>query len=250
MKKTAFISDLIFTFFLSSLGVLCLFRFLKISFTFSCVLSAVCGLLITCSVGALLQSKRKTIFLKKSDEETMQKLLLHLVLLTNEAKTSFFRNAIENEKNFVISDEPLLLYSEAEYYFLRFTFSPVSADDILPIAYFETTKQKILFCLKIEEDALQLCKRFGVNVYAGDSVYLFFKQRNALPQRFLGDELPEIKKKRHRKLWFSKTNSRRFLTSGALILFTSLLTPFPYYYLIFGAALLLTALFVRIFGYE
>jgi hypothetical protein len=39
------------------------------------------------------------------------------------------------------------------------------------------------------------------------------------------------------------------LVAGALVLLTSLITPFPYYYLTFGSLLLLIATLIRFFGY-
>ena len=64
MKKSAFISDLIFTFFSAALFTLCLFRYLKIGFFPALVLAILCGALASFSVGAFLQSKRRTYFLK------------------------------------------------------------------------------------------------------------------------------------------------------------------------------------------
>ena len=58
------------------------------------------------------------------------------------------------------------------------------------------------------------------------------------------------KKKKRLRAWFAKSNSRRFLLGGTLILLTSLITPFPLYYIILGSALVLSAVFVRIFGYR
>ena len=83
----------------------------------------------------------------------------------------------------------------------------------------------------------------------GNDVYRMLKKGSALPEHYLGeDALP--KKKKKRELWFAKSNSRRFLFGGTLILLTSLITPFPYYYLLSGSLLIISAVFVRIFGYR
>ena len=113
----------------------------------------------------------------------------------------------------------------------------------------KTGKRKILLCSNIEDKALNLCQRLGIEVKTGEWVYKRLKEGNFLPQTYLGEESAE-KGKHHVTLWFSKANARRFLSSAAMVLLVAYLTPFFYYYLIFGVALLLTAVFVRIFGYE
>ena len=66
----------------------------------------------------------------------------------------------------------------------------------------------------------------------------------------MGEDTSAPKKKKRLRAWFAKSNSRRFLLGGTLILLTSLITPFPLYYIILGSALVLSAVFVRIFGYR
>jgi hypothetical protein len=85
-------------------------------------------------------------------------------------------------------------------------------------------------------------------VQTGEQIYLFFKQADALPEQFLGD-VPNAQKKAKRTIAFAKSNAKRFLLSGVLVLLSSLITPFAGYYILFGALLIAVALFVRIFGY-
>ena len=81
MKKSAFLSDILFTFFLVWIVTLCLFRHLKLPLIASFFLAVVCGLLCACAHAAILQSKRKTLLLKRSDAALKQKLSMHLALL-------------------------------------------------------------------------------------------------------------------------------------------------------------------------
>ena len=97
MKKSAFISDLIFTFLAAGIFTLCLFRYLRIDLFPSFLLAVVCGALAACAVGAFLASRRKTHFLKKSDEAQKEKLLLHLCLLSDVQKTNYFYNVLRKQ---------------------------------------------------------------------------------------------------------------------------------------------------------
>lgn len=248
MKKSAFISDLFFTFFLVSIFTLCLFRYFRMTLFPALLLSSVCGGLATTSVGALLQNKRKSFFLKKSDEAQKQKLLFHLALLSDEQTTRLFENALKRNAP-VKRFGKLRLFSDDAFYFLNFGFSPVAADEIASAFRLKTSAKKVLLCSQIEEQAAELCRRLQIEIKTGNEVYAFLKSQNALPETYLGDEKGEDKRKRQFRLCFSRSNSKRFFISGALVLLTSLITPFPYYYLIFGSFLLLVSALIRIFGY-
>ncbi len=245
MKRFAFISDLIFTFFVATLLALCLFRFLDVGFWGALFLAVLCGGLIMASVGAYLHSKRKNLLLKRSDEQAKQKLLLHLALLSDSAKTEFFRSALSKDtplQRFAL----LRLQNKSQLYFLHFKLIPVNADDVSKYARLKTSREKILLCGSIEEPARALCQRLQIQVKTGEEVYVSLKNADALPKNYLGDT-PSAKKRRL-TLWFSKRNSKRFLISAILILLVSALTPFFYYYVLMSVTLLLLAVFVRIFG--
>ncbi len=262
MKKLAFISDLIFTFCVSFLFTLCFFRFLRVGLLVAILLSAVCGALTTCAVAALLHARRKKFFLKKSDAEAKEKLLTHLALLSDEQLTDYFlayfqtetNNARTEMKNTETENAPcrqenLQLVVGDNYFFLHFRFAPVTADEVARFFRVQTPQAKILLCTAIEPKAKALCEKLKIGVRTGDEVYSALKKAGFLPQAYLG-EGEKRKRKFKFKLWFAKTNARRFLTSAAMLLLLSFLTPFFYYYLIFGVILLLTAVLVRIFGYE
>ena len=246
MKKSAFISDILVTFFLVGLFTLCFFRYLGSSLIGSFALATLCGALAAGAVGAILQSKRARFFLKRSDETQKQKFLLHLSLISDERITQFFQNLFSEDLPKRLGK--LRLATKDAFYLLRFRFAPVSADDAAAFSRLKTAGKKVLLCNVIDEDALQLCKRLQIEVRTGDSVYAMVKERDALPDRYVGEETPVDKKQRRLRLCFSKSNAKRFFVGGALILLTSLITPFPYYYLVFGSVLLLVAALIRFFG--
>lgn len=255
MKRFAFVSDLIFTCAVSALFTLCLFRFLGVALWPSLALCLLCGALCTLSVAAFLRARRKNLLLKKSDEREREKLLLHLALLSDDHKTAFVTKLLtasleDTEKTGVRRFAKLRIYTSTQFYFLHLDFAPVNADDVARYARFKTSKQKTVICSRITDEANALCARLHLRVQCGNELYLAAKQAHALPERYLGDENPPSEKKRRFTLWFSKGNSKRFLLSGALILLLSVLTPFSYYYLVFSGVLLLSAAFIRIFGYE
>lgn len=247
MKKFAYLSDIIFSLFVSALFTLCLFRYLGVSLLPSFLLALLCGALTAAAVGSILQIRRKNLSLKKSDERIKQKLLLHLALLSDEGKTEFFQRALASSETPVSRFGKLRVFTEREFYFLNFTLAPVNADEVVRLSRLKTGKRKILLCAQIEDAALSLCNRLGVEVKTGEWVYNRLKEANFLPERYLGEE-SAVKPKRRIKLWFSKANAKRFLIGGTITLFLAPITPFYYYYLLVGCLLLLLSVLVRIFG--
>ena len=250
MKKSAFLSDIIFTFFLVWIVTLCLFRHLKISLISSFILAVICGLLSACAHTLLLQSKRKMLLLKRSDAALKEKLSTHLALLGDEEKTQLFSIALSALENANVKRVgKLRLQSEQHLYFVCFRFAPVTTDDVARYSRYQTNKQKTIVCEHIEESALELCKRLHIEVRAGDFAFGLLRSQNALPENYLCDEPKKDKHKRRLQLCFARSNAKRFLTSATLILLLSLITPFPFYYLLFGGVLIALAIVIRIFGY-
>jgi hypothetical protein len=252
MNKSAFISDLIFTLFISWLFTLCIFRYVGAPLLTALILSVFCGVLCTCALGAFWQNKRKTVLLKRSETAVKEKLDLHLCLLTPpRALDMFYRVFLQTEQfENVQKQGKNRLITKQQLYFFYFRFTPITADDVATIARVFTTKEKVLVCLQLEDAAFQLCHRLGITAQTGEWAYLFLKKHDALPKTFLGDTLKENKRKRTLRLCLAKNNARRFFVGALFILALSLITPFPLYYLLFASLLLITALCIRIFGYS
>ena len=249
MKKSAFISDILFAFIVAFTFAICLFRFLGLRLWLSFSFAVLCGGLIALSTKAFLQKERNLFFLKKSEEAQKERLLLHLALLSKEQATEFFMRLYAKQTP-VHRFSRTLFSSDTAFYCVKCNFQPVTADEIGDFYRLKTAKQRVLICSQIEQTASELCKRLQIQVKQADDVYRQVKENDAFPKQFLGEEQAVNKRERQIKLCFSKSNSKRFLLSGSLLLFTSLLTPFPYYYLVFGSVLLLAATVIRIFGYE
>ena len=157
MKRSAFISDIIFAFFVGFLCTLLLFRYVGINLAAAVCLSALCGILTACATFTLLQSKRKTLFLKRSDEAQKAKLLFHLACLSDEEKTAFFLQRLSTDTP-VKRFNRLRLISDAHFYLVHFTFAPVTADEVAAFSRLKTNKQKVLLCSTIEDEAYALAE--------------------------------------------------------------------------------------------
>ena len=82
-----------------------------------------------------------------------------------------------------------------------------------------------------------------------DEIFSLFERTGTTPERLICGEIPRPKLKARLRRVFSKKNARPFFTGGILLLFMSLFTFFPLYYLITGSILLLSSVFIRVLGY-
>lgn len=250
MKRSAFISDVIFSFTVALFCTLFIFRYLQISLPVSILLSIVCGSLSAGATAAWLQSKRKSVFLKRSDEAQKEKLLFHLACLSDTKKTDFFLKRFQTDEMQAKRLSNLRLYTDEQFYWLRFTFSPVNADEIVKLHRHKTNKAKVLLCNKIEDQAYALAQKFQIRVLTGNEVYALLKAQDALPKEYPDVENNEVKRQRRLRLWFSRKNAKPFLVAAALTLTTALVSPFPHYYFVFGFFLLILSVLIRFLGYK
>ena len=243
MKKSAYLSDVLFAFLGVGLPLLCYFRYLRLTLPLAVILAALAGGAVAVLVGLYLRNKHEKGRLKAVGSAERERLMLHLSLCNKARLKRLFDEYAEREEE---EDAPAPFY--------LFTLAPATADGILPVLREKPNEKKRLFCNDLTPEAARLCEILGVEIVTADGVYERFKAVGLLPEKYLGEGAPtptgKERLKRKPKRWFSKRNSRRFLTGGAFVLFASLLSPFPTYYLIFGSILVIAALFVRIFGYR
>ena len=102
-----------------------------------------------------------------------------------------------------------------------------------------------LYCTEIEEEAAALLETFGVKCVAIDEIFAAAKLLGALPEEAV--MLANEKKARGFRLCaINKKTARGLLVSAGILLFTSLFSPFPYYYRAMGLILLALSLAVRL----
>lgn len=258
MKKSAFFSDLCFTFFVGALAFLCFLRAMYVPFSLAFVLALLCGGLCAFFAYIPLDKKRKKVVAEKKDAEKRDDFMLYLALLSDRKCAEFFQNLFlaqeNNEHTFPAKIRYLngfyALETENELFFPYFSVRPVDGDYATQILRVDTEKQKTLLCSTTAPETDRLLSRFHVRIKKADEIYGETKAKKLLPDKYPFDKevLPKFKEKT--RVWFSKKNARGFLTGGTTLLLLSLITPFPFYYRFFGFILLLLSIGVRFYGYR
>ena len=235
MRKSAFYSDVFFSFLLGFFPLLFYLRFLRLSLFLSFLFALFFGVAVATLFVLFSKKRQKKLFLKKSEEEEQTDFILYLSLLPKEKQQEFFKE----HSNCFKSDYALCPL---------FKFRALTRDDIADwyVSYAEQTAP-ILLCNHLEEDSEKLLKKLNIPAMESVEIYRILKENDRLPKERFIQTKPQ--KKHLKKLCFAKSNSKRFLSGGVLLLFSALFIPYSTYYVICGICLLLTALFVRIFGY-
>ncbi len=249
MKKWVLISDLLFAFFVAFLTSVCLTRYLGLSLPLALLASIFIGAGIVALVALFKKRKDDKLLLLRGEEKEKQLLLTHLTLLPPEKALLFLT---DKKEGFSTCQNLPYLEEEGELHVPLFLWRKVELHDLLPAVRLCLDKQKTgtIYCDEISPEADGFLAQFSIRAVKGVEIYRRCKEANKLPKRYVSEPYFTKKKKRLPRVWFAKSNSRRFLLCGGLLLLSSLLVPFPYYYLVFGGILVLAAVLIRILGYR
>ena len=252
MKKTALFSDTIFIFIAVSLPLLCFLRYFRYSMLVSVLVSVLIGGAICALFLAITNKKTGKTELKKREEKEMEELLFALGLMPKKRLAELFLAA------FLKTDDKAILKRYASVYAIQsgewisfplFPLSAVTVDDVANVCKIKTSKRKKILVGKATDQARLLCKKMGIPLLCDAEIYKFFKETEVkVPS--VDTPNPLDKKQRRKHTILLKRNAKQFCYGGIILLITSLFTPFRYYYLIIGCAMMICALLLRIFGHE
>ena len=251
MKKSAFLSDLIFTFLATLVPFLCLLRHLAFPFALAILFACAFAALATVAAFLILQKKRKRLVVEQKEARERDDLVLYLSLLSDSALGRFFKDYLQTETCVPTIRKTggiLAVETEDTAFYPTFTVKPVDGDRIAKIVKAKTDKRKVLLCPATAPEAETLAFRFFIDIQRADEIYKNAKAKKLLPEKYPFGQEPSSKWKNKARIWFSKKNARPFFVSALLLFLSSLLTPFGAYYLVFGFLLLILAVFTRILG--
>lgn len=250
MKKLSFplICDALF--YSVSIGFLALgiLRYFRVSLGVSIALGATFAVAAGCLILLFLYSRRKKKWLSKKEREAREALMLHLTLEKEERVRAALLSAFTADKKEAHCEQEGLL-ADGELYIPLFTMQPVSADAVALLLRKHGTTPFTLVCNALSPEAEKLLSSFGREAMPGDDVYALFTRTGTTPSPLICAEIPRKTVRRKLRRAFSKRNARPFFMSGIMLLFMSLFTFFPVYYIVTGSVLLISAVLVRALGY-
>ena len=253
MKKSAYFSDVAFAFTASFLPAICYLRYRGIPLAAAFFISLLFALGISLLTRLFLRRRYDEKQLKTYERKQAEMLAMHLAMLSQREQSLFCLERAqtlldEKQGELQRKDGRFFIKTETRVAYCHFSLSPLTADQLLPILTYPTQLDTLLLCSGLTAEAKSLSARFSLRAIAVEEVYLRLKDAEQLPAEYKSAAAFTKKKKRRIQLWFQKSNAKPFLTGGSLVLVSSLFSPFPFYYLVMGCALILTSALVRIFG--
>ncbi len=227
----------------------CVLRYFRLP-VFLCFFVAALLLLATGLVVLLLEGGRhRKVKLNKKEREERDALMLHLALETPERVREALLSAyLANGKQANLKEDGIEV--DGTLYLPIFTMQPISADAVARLLQKRQMQPFVLVCNELSPQSAALLSSFSVSAVCIDEVYTLFQKTECTPKKLICGNIPRRTAKTKLKLALKKSNARPFFVSGLALLFMSLFTVFPVYYLTVGGVLIATSIGVRLFGYS
>ncbi len=214
-----------------------------VCFTVATLLALAVGILLF----ALLSARHNKRALGKKEQEQREKLMLHLALETDERVRATLLEALRKDGKDAHCEKDALCLDGTPLIPV-FTMQPVSADTVAHLLKTYREQPFVLACNALSPEAEKLLSAFSRRAMTASDVYALFA-KTGMPDPLICGEIPRKTARTRLRRAFSKRNAYPLFVSGAGLLVMSLFVFFPVYYLITGALLVATAIFVRAFGY-
>lgn len=250
VKKIDFplICDVLFytaCFWLFALAIL---RYFRMNLAIAALIAGLIALAVGLTVFLISYGTHRKRTLTKRAREERDALMLHFALEKSErVRAALVEAYCAAGKQAHCSENEITVNGETAI--PLFTMQPVSADAVAHLLREHGEKPFVLLCNELSPEAEKLLASFGRKFIKGDEIYTLFSETDTTPSPLICGEIPRKTAKTKLKRAFGKQNARPFFMCGILLLFMSLFTLFPFYYLITGSVLLLCAVSVRLLGY-
>ena len=218
------------------------------SLTLSILISLALGVVWT--VFSLIKKDKQGI--KLAEENNLLSLKTELCFMSDKSLTDtllkYYKKAniqAEKENDYIVLPE---LKCQV---FSSFAFEKTDTTKI--IEFYKQTKKgykTVVLSIDYTVDAVSLVNDLSLRIKLFDlnAVYLSLKEYNLLPKTTLTKKVNKISFVDKMKGIFIKSNGKKALTLGIIILLSSKFSFYPVYYIIFGGLLIIFSLILRFWG--
>ncbi len=250
--KISILLDSVFIFISSFFLIYAIIRYNGVSFVPSLIFSVLLSLLLSFIFLVFTLFKKQNSLIKESEKSRMQNTLLELCFMNNDKILNlfltFYKNnniEVEKEKNY------LILKKYSTQVFFNFTLEKTTTTDI--IKFYKNTRsgyKTIVIANEFSTESLDLEKDIPsrIKLYNFLDAYLSLKESNLLPKLTIPKSVTVINKKDILKGIFAKTNGKKALMLGVVILLSSRFSFYPIYYIIFGFLMIILSISLRFWG--
>ena len=229
-----YIRDLWFTFFLSLI------------FTFACVFI----------LFYLLNKKREKKFITKEHMRNIEENFLAFRLLSKPEKLSILKDIISTQGECKIKKDYLLfaIGDKTHQIILATNLQKLTQFDLITIL--ENLEKSVsvlkIICCDFDQNLnTNVIKNLNIEIITKQKLFDdYFSPSNIFPNR--SNLSPKIEKKKVEKILrnlFIPSKSKSYFLCGLILIFSSIILPYHWYYLIFGSTLLLFSIACKLIPY-
>ncbi len=245
MRKINFalISDSIFTALCAFLLSFTLIRFYLKSAAAALAVAIMCAVAAFIFAFIALYFKRAKTLSLSNDAREQKTLALHLSVSGEKYIENLFMQAFDGTY-----PEGNRLEDGENAYFLFFTLSPLSPDDVARAIKCKTDKKKIILCCSAGESGAQFARDFDIEIRQIGYIYDLLKSRKLLPEKYACGEIKKVSFFKKIKRRFNRRLCPSLFFCGLSLLFFSFFTYFRFYYIACGGLLLLLSVVCLFIG--
>ena len=250
-KATIFF-DCFFIFISAFFFCFAIIRYSRVNFAPSLIFSVLIALTLSLSYVVFIVLTKQSAFYKEEEIRKINSLLTELCFSSEESLLNLFCKFYKKQgHNYEIIDNSILLKDVKSQVFISFTFEKTTAKEI--ISFYKNTKKgykTIILSNDYTDEGKKLLDSFSIRIklFNLNDVYLSLKSENLLPQLTVPKNVSIKNKKETLKVFFIKSNSKKPLFYGIVILLLAPFSFYPIYYIIFGCLLLTLSVFMRFFA--
>ena len=229
-----------------------LFIFNGVKFIPSLILSIIISLIIATIFLCLLLYKSNKKGIKLIEETSLSSLKNELCFMDKNALCALFLNYYKKSNILAKAENNYIVLPENNtVIFFNFTYENTDTSKI--IHFYKQTKtgyKTVVLSINYTADALTLVNDLSLRIKLFDlnAVYLSLKKLDLLPNSTISKKQNKIAFLDKIKGVFVKSNGKKALMLGGIILLSSKLSFYPIYYIIFGSFLIIFSLTLHFFG--
>ncbi len=250
--KASIFFDCFFIFISAFFFSFAIIRYNRVNFTPSLIFSVLIALVLSLSYLIFIILKKQSAFYKEEEINRINSLLTELCFMGEDALLELFYKFYKKQGlNAEIINDAIILKDIKSQVFISFTFEKTTAKDI--INFYKNTKKgykTVVLANDYTEEGKNLLSSFAIRIklFSLNDVYSSLKKENLLPQITVSKNVSIKNRKEKLKGFFVKSNSKKPLFYGIVILLLAPFSFYPIYYIVFGCLLLTLSVFMRFFA--
>ncbi len=250
--KLSIVFDSVFIFISAFFMAFALIRYNGGKFITSLIFSILISLVLAFLYLIFIILNKDKCAIKLDDENKINYLKTELCFMDNQSLLSLFLSFYNKLKVNAIAEKDYLIIEENKCQtFLLFNYEKTESNKVIDC--YKRTKRgysTVILSNEYTLDALNLVNDLSLRIKLFDlkSVYVALKSQDLLPKITVPKKVNSVSFIDKMKGVFKKSNGKKALTLGVIIILSARFSFYPIYYIIFGGGLIIFSIILRFWG--